>query len=253
MNELQGLLEKGPQLGLCIMYPAAGIIERIGADWDWLWIDGQHGELGYGDVLAAVRASELVGRPAVVRVPGHEAGEIGKALDTVAAGLMVPMVDNAEQARRIVQAAKFPPLGARSYGGRRPVDRLGRGYANRDQPQPLLICQIETPEGLKNVDEIAAVDGVDVVFFGADDMALRAGMPMDQPRPPGVFDEAQRQVAQAAKRHGKFAGGVFRAPTALQLAVGLGHRLIVSEGDMMLLSEGSKKNSDTLHDLLRRG
>jgi 4-hydroxy-2-oxoheptanedioate aldolase len=166
---------------------------------------------------------------------------------------MVPMVDNAEQARRIVQAAKFPPLGARSYGGRRPVDRLGRGYANRDQPQPLLICQIETPEGLKNVDEIAAVDGVDVVFFGADDMALRAGMPMDQPRPPGIFDEAQRQVAEAAKRHGRFAGGVFRAPTALQFAIGLGHRLIVCEGDMLLLSEGSKKNSDTLHELLRRG
>lgn len=245
----QASLAAGPQLGLCIMYPAPGIIERIGLDWDWLWIDGQHGELGYGDVLAAVRAGDLVGRPSIVRVPGHEAGAIGKVLDTAATGVMVPMVDNAEQAKRIVSAAKFPPLGSRSYGGRRPVDRMGRGYANRGEAQPLLVCQIETPEGLANADAIAAVEGVDVLFFGPDDMALRQGMPMDAPRPEGCFDDAHSQVAHAARSHGKHAGGVFRTPATLRFAVEIGYRLIVAAADVLFLAEGSRQCSETLHNL----
>ena len=121
-NPLGRALRQGPQLGLGVMYPAAGIIERIGPDWDWMWIDGQHGELGYGDILAAVRASNLIQRPTVVRVPGHDSGAIGLALDTAADAVMVPMIDDADQARQIVNAAKFPPLGNRSYGARRPID-----------------------------------------------------------------------------------------------------------------------------------
>jgi len=235
------------------MYPAPGIVERIGPDWDWLWIDGQHGELGYDDVLAVVRASDSVHRPAVVRVPGHDPGQIGKALDTAAAGVMVPMVNTPAEARKVVQAAKFPPLGARSYGGRRPIDLWGRGYANPVQPEPLLVCQIETPEGLRNADQIATVDGVDVLFFGPDDMALRAGLPMDQPRPEGVFDEAFHVVANAARRGGKFAGGVFRAPAALAAAVQQGYHLIVSAGDVMFLAEASRQSSDALHAVLKQG
>ncbi|HSW45801.1 MAG TPA: aldolase/citrate lyase family protein [Phycisphaerae bacterium] len=249
VNALRASLEAGPQLGLCVMYPAPGIIERIGPDWDWLWIDGQHGELGYDEILACVRAGDLVRRPAVVRVPGHDSGQIGKALDTATAGIMVPMVDSAEQARRIVEAAKFPPLGKRSYGGRRPVDLHGRGYANRDRRQPVLVCQIETPEGLANVEAIAAVDGVDVLFFGPDDMALRAGMPMDVPRPEGCFDEAQRKVAQAARANGKLAGGVFVAPEALRFAIEAGYRLIVAAGDVFFLADGSSKASSALRNV----
>ena len=59
------------QLGLGICYPSPGVIERIGADWDWIWIDGQHGEIGYADVLEMVRACDLIVRPALVRVPWH--------------------------------------------------------------------------------------------------------------------------------------------------------------------------------------
>jgi len=96
MSTFFELLSKGPQLGLGIMYPASGMIERVGCDWDWVWIDGQHGELGYTDILSAVRACNLIKKPTIVRVAGHEAGEIGKALDTAADGVMVPMVQNAQ-------------------------------------------------------------------------------------------------------------------------------------------------------------
>ena len=109
-----------PQLGLNVMYPSPGAVERIAPDWDWIWLDGQHGEIDYGEMLQLVRACDLVGRPAFVRVPGHEAGPIGLALDMGATGVIVPCVDMPEQARALVAAAKFPPLGKRSYGGRHP-------------------------------------------------------------------------------------------------------------------------------------
>ena len=218
LKQLREAMADRPQLGLCAMYPAEGIIERIGADWDWLWVDGQHGELGYNDVLAAVRAGERIGRPAVVRVPGHDPGAIG-----------------------------------RSYGGRRPIDLFGRGYANPDQPQPLLICQIETPEGLANAEAIAAVEGVDVVFFGPDDMALREGLPMDAARPQGHFDEAHRRVAAAARAHGKHAGGVFVTPQAMCFAAEAGYRLVVCTADVMLLAEASKMKSEALRGALAAG
>lgn len=239
-------LRTAPQIGICISYPAPGIIERIGSDWDWLWIDGQHGELDYTDMLNAVRVAELVGRPAVVRVPGHDPGAIGLALDMSPDGIMVPLVDAEDQARAIVRAAKFSPLGSRSYGGRRPIDLHGRGYSHADQPQPLLVCQIESPEGLEHVEAIAAVPGVDVLFLGPDDLALRAGLAMDQPRPPGCFDEAFRKVAQAAISHGKLAGSVFATPEALTYGLSLGYRMIVVGGDMTFLTAGSEDKAQAI-------
>ncbi len=250
MATFRELLNSGPQLGLGIFYPASGIIERLGPDWDWIWIDGQHGELAYADVLAAVRASNLVKRPCVVRVPGHDAGLIGKALDTAADAVMVPLVEDAEQAKAIVDASKFPPLGCRSYGARRLIDLSGRGYAHSDSPGPLLVCQIETEAGLKNTASISAVEGVDALFFGPDDMALRCGLPMDQPRPKGYFDQALKTVADAAKANGKICGGVFGTPGSLSAAVELGYTLNVGTVDSSLLANGSKEIVTSLRQCL---
>ena len=249
-NPLGQALADGVQLGLGVMYPSSGVIERIGPDWDWIWVDGQHGEFGYNDVLAAVRACNLVRRPAVMRVPGHDAGMIGLALDTAADAVMVPMVDDAAQARQAVKAAKFPPLGDRSYGGRRPIDFHGRAYSNPDHDQPLLICQIETPTAVENVAAIAAVDGVDVLFFGPDDIAMRRGMAMDEPRPEGCFDDALRQVADSARACGKVAGGVFPTPEALTQAVAMGYRLAVATADVPLLAMGSSAKAQVMRAAL---
>ena len=81
-NPLRQALADGVQLGLGVMYPSSGVIERIGPDWDWIWIDGQHGEFGYNDVLAAVRACNLVRRPAVVGVLASESVSLATIVDT---------------------------------------------------------------------------------------------------------------------------------------------------------------------------
>ena len=250
LNTFRSSLDERPQIGLGIMYPAPGIIERIGSDWDWVWTDGQHGNLDYRNIMAAVRACSLIRKPAVVRVPGHDAGVIGKALDTAAEGVMVPMINDAGQAVEAAKASKFATLGARSYGGRRPIDFDGRGYANRESVQPLLICQIETSAGLRNADEIAGVEGVDALFFGPDDMTLEAGLPMNQKSPNGYFNDAVRAIADAAKSHDKIAGGVFTSPESIMEAAEYGYRLIISTADVVLLAAGSKEKAQAMRQSL---
>lgn len=97
------------QFDFAIGYPAPGILERIGNDWDWVWIDGQHGQLAYQEILNLIRVCELMGLPAIARVPSHEAGFIGMVLDAGADGIIVPLVNTVEEAKAIVSAAKFPP------------------------------------------------------------------------------------------------------------------------------------------------
>ncbi|MBN1674161.1 MAG: hypothetical protein JXR37_24140 [Kiritimatiellae bacterium] len=229
-----------PQLGLCMMYPAPGIIEAIGPDWDWIWIDGQHGELGYGDVLGMVRAANLIERPAIVRVASHDYGAIGRALDTGADGVILPMVDTPKQAEAAVKAAKFPPIGQRSYGGRRPVDLHGRDYTGTANEDTLLIVQIETPEALVNAEAIAAVPGVDALFLGPDDLMLRRGHPMAMPKPKDVLAADMQSVVAACARHGKLAVTVGIGADMFELCLRAGFHLIVAGGDVFFLADGSR-------------
>ena len=179
MESFRSVLWSGvPQLGLNVSYPAAGVVERIGPDWDWIWLDGQHGQIGYGEMLQLVRACDLIQRPAFVRVPGHEAGPIGLRLDMGATGIIVPCVDTPEQAQALVDAAKFPPLGERSFGGRRPIDFNGRTYSNTANEHTILVVQIETLQAIDNAEKIAVILGVDALFFGPDDVMLRRGFPI---------------------------------------------------------------------------
>ena len=248
MESFREALTRAPQLGMVVTYPAAGIVELMAPDWDWVWIDGQHGQFGYAGALEGVRAAGFMRRPVLVRVSGHDAGQIGLALDMAVDAIMVPTVDTEAEARQVVKAAKFPPTGNRSFGGRRPVDLGGLGYCHREEP--LLVCQIETPEGFANVDAIAAVKGVDALFLGADDLALRRGQKMDQPRPAGFVDDALEGVAQAARKHGKISGGVFAAPDTLRRAVSLGYRMIACTLDAVLIGPASKEKSRQLRSAL---
>ncbi len=242
MSSFREALKKSEiQLGLCIMYPSAGVVERIAGDWDWVWIDGQHGQLGYQDQLALVRACSLVQRPAFVRVPWLEAGHIGLALDMGAQGIIVPCVDTPEQALKAVHAAKFPPLGKRSYGGRRPIDLQGRLYSNTANEDVLLVIQLETPEALENAEAIAAIPGVDALFLGPDDILLRRGFAMDLPRSKELLGKDMETVINACQKHGKIGVMVGVSPETLDLCATLGYQMIVAGGDVPFLANGSKK------------
>ena len=247
----QDKIQSGPQLGLCVMYPSPGVVERIGGDWDWIWVDGQHGQIGYSELLNLVRACDLIQRPALVRVPGHEACNIGLALDAGAAGVIVPCVDTPEQAQSVVNAAKFPPLGKRSYGGRRPIDLHGREYSDGANEDLLLVCQIESPEAVENAEAIAAIPGVDALFLGPDDIMLRRGFSMTAPRSRESLGADMEIVMSACRKHNKI-GAMVGFGEMLSVCVEMGFGLIAAGGDVPFLANTSKQVSTEARAVLAK-
>lgn len=237
-------MKKNPMIGLCVMYPSPGVVERIGPDWDWIWIDGQHGQIGtYSDLLAMVRAANFIGKKAFVRVAGHELGPISVALDMAADGVIVPQVETADDARRLVRAAKFPPIGERSYGARRSIDLGGRLFVATANAATELICQIESPQAVERAEEIAAVPGVDGLFLGPDDYMLRKGFPMDHPRSLESLGDALEKVCKACHKHGKKGMAVGYGEGILELCIQLGYDYIVGGVDVAFLAKASQDAS----------
>jgi 4-hydroxy-2-oxoheptanedioate aldolase len=158
-----------------------GALERIGLDWDRIWIDAQHGDIDVCETAGLIRTADLIGRPALVRIPAIDSAWVGQALDFDAAGVIVPMIESIEEARAMVRAAKFPPLGNRSFGGRRVIDRMGRGFYRTANTDTVLILQVESSNAVALAEGFAALDGVDGLFPGPDDHAIRDGRDIDAP------------------------------------------------------------------------
>ena len=238
-------------LGVSLTYPNPNCIESLARGWDWVWIDGQHGQLDYQTILHCVQVAELTGVSSLVRVPGHSFECLGPILDTAANAVMVPMVNTAEEARQIVRNACFPPLGSRSYGGRRVVDRDGRDYYLAANRKLLLVCQIETPEAVENAGEIASVEGVGGLFFGAEDLRIRLGIANTTP-----INESKRlvrimeKIAGAARNNGKVAGNIAHTAQLFKLSVELGYRLIRGGADIFFLTGGSRTKLQELREIL---
>ncbi|MBI2824044.1 MAG: hypothetical protein HYX69_05045 [Planctomycetia bacterium] len=240
-NRLAELLRNGqPLLGLHHCYPAEGILETIGRGWDFVWIDGQHGQFSFESALRSVRCASGLGLETVLRVPTHDPGLLGLYADTAAAAIMVPLVDSPEMAAAVVRALRFPPAGHRSFGGRRPTDVHGRDYVWHREP--IIVAQIESSAGLENADRIAAVDGIDILFFGADDMKLHLGIPLDAPAEGcAPLERARRDTAAAAQRAGKACGCACVDSRDVGVALGLGYRLIAAGADVRFLRSGSNR------------
>jgi len=201
--------------------------------------------------LYLIRVADACGLPPIPRVPGHAYDIIGPVMDMRPAGIMVPMVDTPEQARQVVQATRFPPLGNRSFGGRRLIDLEGRDFFRTVNQDTLLLAQIETPKAVENASAIAAIDGVDVLFFGADDLKVRLGIPINTPvTDSGELTRALERVARDARAAGKFAGCVATNGKTLALAVSLGYRLIAGGHDVYFLREATNAKLQELHRAL---
>lgn len=236
--------QPSPLLGLNVMYPAAGIIERIGPDWDWLWIDAQHGDIDAREAVDLVRATHLIQRPGLVRVPSHDASWIGKMLDSGAAGVIVPLVESVDEARAMIQAAKFPPIGNRSYGGRRVIDLQGRAYYKTADQDTLLILQVESSAACAMAEELVSIDGVDGLFLGPDDLLIRDGLDVDSPKNVETIGRQMKSVAEACRKWNKWSVCVGISDSAREMARDLGFRLVVSAGDVMFLASGSTAQSE---------
>jgi 4-hydroxy-2-oxoheptanedioate aldolase len=153
----------------------AEVMANLG--FDWLCVDLQHGLIDYQDLTAMLPAISTTETTPIVRVPWNEPYEIMKALDAGAYGVIVPMVNNREEALRAVSACRYPPLGLRSFGPIRAALYGGRGYSVESNGEIACIVMIETAEALENLEDIVTTPGVDGVYIGPSDLALALGLP----------------------------------------------------------------------------
>ncbi len=181
MTTLRDVWEaEGIKVGGWCVVPSALTAELMGhCGFDWVCIDTQHGLIGYESMAAMLQALAITGTPAFVRVRWNEPGEIMKALDAGAQGVIVPMVNSADEARQAVGACRYPPDGYRSWGPIRAslgIADYSPALANR---RVVVAVMIETPDGVRNADKITSVPGVDAVYVGPSDLAAGHGMVPD--------------------------------------------------------------------------
>ena len=144
---------------------------------DWIALDAQHGEFDRRAIIDAGRVLAIAGRAFAVRVGAVNAEQIGLALDAGASTVIVPQVDTVDDARLSVSAAHYPPMGSRSWGPLSPLRGVDAPPAADSDPQ--VAVMIESALSLANVEAIAAVPGVDLLFVGPFDLSLSLGIPLD--------------------------------------------------------------------------
>jgi 4-hydroxy-2-oxoheptanedioate aldolase len=206
-------------------------IARLG--YDYVSLDGQHGLFGYSGMLAGLTAIDAAGRAVgMVRVAANDATRIGRALDAGAAGVIVPLINSADDAADAVAASRYPPVGIRSYGPTRATLRIGPAPADTNETVTVL-AMIETPDGLANVEAIAATPGIDGLYIGPSDLTIAVGGagPAD-PSVADAFEAALVRIRQACDDNGIAAGLHTRSGQEAAERISEGFTLLTVAGDI---------------------
>jgi 4-hydroxy-2-oxoheptanedioate aldolase len=217
---------------------------------DFLCIDWEHAQISRDMIEAMVRAADVHRVPAMVRVPGHAPEAIQAALDSGAQGVLVPRVSTAGQAAMAVKASRYPPLGERGVG---PGRAAGYGYRIPEylagaNDRIVVALQVETAEGLANIDAIASIAGVDVIFVGPGDLSVS----IDAIGPQGAdrLDAAIRRVIGSAIAHGRTPGIFCASPEHVGRWAAIGASFFMVASDTMFLGAGTAANGAAARDAL---
>lgn len=215
-------------------------VELLGSyGFDGAWIEAEHGPIDFGDIPDYTRACDLWGMTSVVRVNVNLAGVIYRTLDLGAQAIVVPHINTAEEARSVVQASKFHPLGQRGmYSSRQGIGV--DNYYNKANSETLSIILIEDIIAIENLSEILTVKGIDVFFVAAGDLSQSMGL-MGQGSHPDVQSTVDNAITQIAKV-GKVAGVIAHEST-LERYVDKGARFILTPW-VPWLEEGAKSYLD---------
>lgn len=200
--------------------------QTINCGIDFLWIDLEHRPYGTYEVRWQPIMCRQAGCSAMVRVPGLDSSWIKKALDIGANTIMVPQINTADEAKRAVEYAKYPPIGSRGISPlwTSLMDVSWDDYLPAANDETCVVVQIESPEGIENLDAIAAVEGVDVVFAGPADLSASLGV-IGQFGHPDLLKFLASFPARVAE-HGKPAGITFATLEQCRLSYEQGYRFI---------------------------
>jgi 4-hydroxy-2-oxoheptanedioate aldolase len=195
------------QLGFWLVLESENATEIVaGAGYDWALLDTEHTSLAPGDVVRHLRAASAGTAEIVVRTPNHDASLIKRLLDGGVRSFLFPMVNSAADARALVAATRYPPAGVRGVAGTTRATQFARipGYAKQAHEEICIIVQIESTAAIDAIAEIGAVEGVDALFVGPNDLAASMGL-VGQPGAAAVKD-AMIAAATKIRATGKAAG-----------------------------------------------
>ena len=250
-NQFKQRLRQGQwQVGLFVGLASAYSMEVIaGAGFDWLVIDAEHSPNNSASVLAQLQAAAPYPVQLLVRPMNHDPALIKQYLDIGAQTLLLPLVDNAAQARELVRAVRYPPEGIRGVAASlaRAAHWSGiKDYVRQANAEVCLVVQVETRQGLENLDAIAGVEGVDGVFIGPADLAASLGHLGDAGHPEvrAAIEDALSRIAAS----GKAAGVFVTDPTLAQHYRGCGASFIAVGGDTTLLRGAAVKLAASFRD-----
>ena len=205
---------------------------------DFIWIEMQHSPLTYADAARMIWACR--GAPAIpfIRIPAATEGDIQKATDIGALGIIVPMVDSMDEIRDAVTYAHYPPMGKRSQGGGQYGALWGRDYRAAANENVMIVAMIEQPAGVEIVEEVANLPGVDVVFVASSDLSSFTGRRQGDPEYEALVTAVEDATLAAGRTLGgplawlssREGYGFFQAPTSTSL-IRTGARAVLEAAD----------------------
>ncbi|WP_337065216.1 HpcH/HpaI aldolase family protein [Rouxiella badensis] len=246
--------QQRPVINTFLSIPSPVVSEIIAQQgFDALTIDLQHGLVDYKDALTMLMSLRSSAVGCIVRVPWLEPAPIMQALDAGADAIICPMVDNAEDAARLVSWVRYPPEGTRSFGPTRAGILHGVDYGHHANSQVLCLAMIETANGMKNLDEIAATPGLDGIYIGPADLTLaltgdryRRGFDREEPE----MIEALQRILEVAHRQGIRAGLHCGTAEYALRALQWGFDLVTIGNDVRMITHSAQQSLKTIKESL---
>ena len=196
--------------------------------YDFLWIEMQHSPITYQDAANMILACK--GAPAMpfVRVPDATEGDIQKAVDMGAAGIIIPMVEDLQKVRNAIKFAKYPPVGKRSQGGGNYRAVWGEDYRQIANENIMIVAMIESPAGALLAAEMAAIPGVDVIFIASTDLSSFSGLKQGDPVYEGIVTKVLEATLKAGKKGHTYGGGptLFYKNSSIRHGIGFNYFLM---------------------------
>lgn len=241
-NRTKQALQEGKVVVGASMASSSSLMAELLAlqGFDFLVIDLQHSESNINDIQRLVLATLVGGATPVVRVPGNDSIFIQRCLDLGAYGVIVPYVNTADEGRAVVRAAKYPPLGHRSWGPVRGAFYGASDYFERANEELLVVVMLETKQAANNAGAILGIDGIDGCIIGPNDLAISYGHPSGLPQVPPDVEEGVQQILAAARKAGKFAGMFCSGVQDANRRIEQGFRFLNAGGDVRMAARAGQ-------------
>lgn len=250
----QKLAKKEPVIGMSLHLTDPTIYEMVAlAGVDFIWMDLEHHGYSVETASMLMRAARVGTADIMARPAKGEFMRMARLLEMGAHGILYPRCDNADEAREVVRWSKFAPLGTRGFdGGNADMPYCSMGfvdYITQANAETWNVIQIEDPKALEHVDEIAAVEGVDVVMLGPADFSILSGIPGQFQHP--KIDEALNVIKKACDKHGKAWGTTGGTPARVQELINRGALWTTCGCDLIWIKNGLEQTKKDLAAVTR--